>query len=296
MFMIGVASRVKTMKKLWLFAALLLCAFSAATPVYAVDNPQNGSVGLEATIPSAPPSKGATITTPSNGAVITSLPVTVGGLCPTGLLVKVFSNSVFVGSVVCTNGSYRLQVDLFSGRNDLVARVYDALDQPGPDSNIVSVTFTDAQFLTSGSRVVLTSNFARRGANPGDTLEWPVSLSGGTPPYALSVDWGDGKGTDLQSVQFAGTVTLKHVYDNAGTYKVIVKATDTKGSSAFLQLVGVANGAIQSNATGDNNAQVIIRTIVIWWPLLLSVPLIALAFWLGRRHELYTLRRHLENQ
>lgn len=267
---------------------------SAVLPAAAVDNPQNGSLGLEATIPSAPPTQAATIATPANGAVFTSTPITVSGLCPSGVLVKVFANNVFVGSTVCTKGSYQLQVDLFSGRNDIVVRVFDALDQAGPDSEIVNVTFNDAQFASVGSRVVITSIYARRGANPGDELDWPISLGGGTGPYALSVDWGDGKPTDLQSIPFATTVTLKHTYDSAGTYQVVMKATDAKGTAAFFQAVGVANGAIQTASTAKGSTTVV-KNNVVWWPLLISVPLLLITFWLGRRHELYMLRKHLED-
>lgn len=283
----------RTISKLVLLgttAPLLL----SATVFAGNPGPSSSSIGLEATISSAPPTRAATITTPQNGAVFTNIPITVSGLCQTGLLVKVFTNNVFVGSTVCTNGSYQLQIDLFSGRNDLVSRVYDALDQAGPDSNAVSVTFNDAQFLNFGSRVVLTSNYARRGANPGDELDWPVTLSGGTPPYAVSVDWGDGKPADLQSTSFTGTITLKHVYDAAGTYNVIVKATDTHGTAAFLQLVGVANGAVQTGGVNSKNSQTVTKTVVVWWPLAIVIPLLLVAFWLGQRHELYTLRKHLE--
>ena len=274
-------------------AALWLVSAAGPATAFAVNLSGNGSVGLETTISSAPPSRAATITTPANGTVFTSVPIQLSGLCQSGLLVKAFDNNVFVGSTVCQNGSYQLQIDLFSGRNDLVVRVYDALDQAGPDSNVVTVTFNDAQFVTFGSRVSLTSDYARRGANPGDELTWPITINGGTAPYALSVDWGDGKPTDLQSVQFADTVTLKHVYGSAGTYAVIVKVTDSKGTSAFLQLVGVANGAIQASSSGKTPTT-LVKTDVVWWPVLTVIPLLLVTFWLGRRHELYTLRKHLE--
>jgi len=266
----------------------------AIVPAAAVTNPQTGSLGLEATIPSAPPQKAATIATPSNGAVFSSIPITVSGLCQTGLLIKVFSNNVFVGSTMCTNNSYELQVDLFSGRNDIVTRVYDALDQAGPDSNVVSVTFNDAQFISFAARVGLTSDYARRGANPGEELDWPITINSGTPPYAVSVDWGDGKPADLQSLAFADTITLKHTYDVAGTYHIIVKVSDSKGTTAFLQLVGVANGAIQG-ANASSKTPTLTKTVVLWWPLVIFMPLLLAAFWLGRRHELYTLRKHLED-
>lgn len=267
----------------------------AATPI---ENPQAGSVGIEGKIPSAPPTKGATITTPSNGQVFTKTPITVAGLCPKGLLVKIFANNVFVGSVQCETGSYSLLVDLFSGQNDLVARVYDAFDQAGPDSNIVKVSFNDAQFNPFNTSLLsLTSSYAQRGANPGDTLTWPVILSGGTGPYAISVDWGDSKAPDLLSRQFTGVIDLAHVYDSAGVYKVTVKATDKNGLSAYLQLVAIANGAITSNVPAEEkDDKTTVITQVLWLPAALCVPLVIIAFWLGKRYELASLRKHLEQQ
>lgn len=253
----------------------------------------SGSVGIQGTITTTPPKQGATITTPSNGAVFTSVPITVSGLCPKDVLVKIFSNNVFVGSTFCTNGSYSVQVDLFSGQNDLVARVYDALDQSGPDSNTVIVTFNDAQFLAFATRIVISSPFAQRGAPPGQELSWPISITGGTGPYAISVDWGDGSPTDLISQGTAGSLTLKHTYKTAGIYKVIIKGTDKNGGTAFLQVVGVATGAGQNNSKAGDGAA-LVRTEVLWWPALLMVPLIFAAFWVGRRHELFSLRKQLE--
>ena len=55
------------------------------------------------------------------------------------MLVKLFKNNVFAGSVQCEDGSYSIKTDLFVGTNELVARVYDDLDQPGPDSNVLTV-------------------------------------------------------------------------------------------------------------------------------------------------------------
>jgi hypothetical protein len=264
----------------------------------AVQNPQSGSIGVEGTIPTAPPSKAPTITTPRGGQTFTGIPITVAGLCTTGLLVKIFANNIFVGSAMCVNGSYSLQVDLFGGRNDLVARAFDALDQPSPDSNIVTITFDDSQFNQTGTNtLLLTSNYAKRGANPGDVLTWPIILSGGAGPYALSIDWGDGKPSDLKSVLLSGTIDLSHVYDSAGVYTITVRATDKNGLIAFLQLVGVANGAITSNAPGKSNVP-IAKTItkVLWLPAALIMLLLPASFWLGRRYELASLRKHLERR
>jgi hypothetical protein len=279
-----------------LLAALLILGGSTPNVIAATsDNPQDGAVGVEGKIPSNPPTQAATITSPRSGQSFTSLPITVSGLCPRGLLVKVFSNNVFMGSVQCTNGSYSIQIDLFSGRNDLVARVFDDLDQAGPDSNIVTVTLDDTQFNPAGvDLLTLSSNYAKRGADPGQRLTWPIILSGGTGPYAISVDWGDGKPADLISTQFTGTIDLSHVYDKAGIYTVIVKATDKNGLNAFLQLVAQANGAITTDSNKDDDTKVI--TKIMWLPAALCIPLLFAAFWLGRKYEIAVLRKHLEER
>lgn len=290
-------------QKLCMVLVSMLAVFSIFAPnvVQAAappaNNPQSGSTGLTGSIASEPPTRGATITTPTNGQTFTNLPITVSGLCPTGLLVKIFDNNVFMGSVMCVNGSYSIQIDLFSGRNDLVARVYDALDQAGPDSNIVTVTFNDSQFNPGGGELLtLTSDFARRGANPSETLVWPIILSGGTGPYAISIDWGDNKPTDLMSLQFPGEFDIKHIYDTAGTYTITIKAVDKNGLTAYLQLVATANGAVSADARDDEDTPSIITvTKVLWLPAALMLPMIALSFWLGRRYELASLRKHLEN-
>lgn len=259
-------------------------------------NPQNGAVGLQGKISQPPPTTGAVISLPRNGQGFTTVPIDVSGLCPNGLLVKLFKNNVFSGSQQCTNGSFSIRTDLFTGTNDLVARVYDDLDQPGPDSPTVTVSFNDNR-QGAGSRVTLTSNYAKRGANPGQTLTWPIILSGGDGPYAISIDWGDGKAPDLKSQQFPGTLDISHIYDSPGVYNIIIKATDKNGTSAFLQLVGIANGALSQEAAAakkESETAPPTKTRIIWQPAAISIPLIISTFWLGKRYELQTLRRKIE--
>lgn len=278
----------------------VFCASLLVAPAYAVapppENPVQRSSGIQGTVPTPPPDTAATIVTPTTGASFNRNPIQVNGLCTTDLLVKLFSNNVFVGSALCINGSYSVQVDLFEGRNDLVARIFDALDQPGPDSNIVTVTYHNDQFTGLGVQpLTLSSIYARRGANPGDELTWPIIISGGIGPYAISTDWGDGKPVTLQSEQFPGTITIKHTYDTAGTYVVIVKATDKNGMTAFLQLVGQANGAVTQGNEEKDSGLVATSTTVIWIPAAISIPLIISTFWLGRRYEITVLRKRLEH-
>jgi hypothetical protein len=282
------AARISLLLGLLLASYLLLLNFGQ---VQALTQQQSGSVGVQGTIPGAAPTQAPTISVPSNGQTLNTLPVKVSGLCQSGLLVEVFDNNVFVGSVECSSGSYSMQIDLFSGRNDLIARDYDSLNQASPDSNTVSVTFNNG-FVGNGPQVLLTTQYAKRGANPGDVLTWPLSVSGGTAPYAVSVDWGDKTAFELLSLGKPGDFSANHTYNAAGSYNVTVRASDANGNTAFLQLVGIGNGPIQQ-ASPTKNQNIIIERVVVWWPFVLLVVLSIMAFWLGKKHQLDTIRGHL---
>lgn len=270
-----------------------------ATAQGSPDPVQSDATGLQGTIPSPPPTTAASISVPVSGRTFTTTPITISGLCTSGLLVKVFSNNIFIGSAECTRGSYSLEADLFSGDNALIARVFDNLDQAGPDSNQVNVNFQDAQFAAFGQRISLTSTLAKLGAPVGSQLSWPILLSGGTGPYAISVDWGDGSGVDLKSVPFAGQINLTHIYKSAGIFRVVVKATDATGAAAFLQLVGVGAGDVTQSQSGTKDSagtDTKIITRYIWWPILLMIPIILSTFWVGRRYEVVSIHRRIEQQ
>lgn len=260
---------------------------------------ETGGVGLEGKVSVPPPTQAPTITAPSNGAVFATLPITVTGFCPNGLMVKLFKNNVFSGSVMCNNGSYSIQTDLFSASNQLIVRAYDALDQASPDSNKVTITFHDSVNQPNiADRVVLTSNYARRGANPTELLTWPIMVSGGTFPYAISVDWGDGSSNDLQTVTQPGEFTIKHRYEQAGVFRVLVKASDKNGVQAFLQLVAIGNGKIDTSATAGSTAgasQSAGVTDSFWLLIVAAIPLMALTFWLGKSYGLARLKRQFRD-
>lgn len=279
------------------FSVLVGRAFAQVTPP---ENPQSGSTGLQGTISAPPPTSGATISIPRDGQSFDSNPVAVSGLCPSDLLVKLFKNNVFAGSAQCENGSFSLQIDLFNDQNQLIAKVFDALDQPGPDSNTVNVTYS-VKDPSQIDRVNLTSNYAKRGANPGQALTWPIIISGGSGPYAINVDWGDGKAPDLQSVEFPGSFDIQHIYDNPGVYNVLVKATDKNGNAAYLQLIAVGNGALSQttgSGGGDGDSNTVTatttKTRILWEPAAIIAPFVFFTFWLGKKHELKTLKLKIE--
>ena len=282
----------------------LLALFATARPVSAITAlptpaPQPGSYGLEATKTQPPPTQGATITTPGNGASFASSPIPVNGICPTGLLVQIQDNGVMVGSVMCTSGSFSIQVSLFAGANELTALVYDDLDQVGPASNAVTVNYTDTHFSAFGALITLTSSYGRRSAAAGSQLDWPLQLSGGAGPYAFSIDWGDGTPTELKSQALAGVVTISHIYKKAGIYQVNIRGSDANGVSAVLQLIALANGKVDGSTAGATNGKDSTGSStstppqVLWVPTITSLVLIAPSFWLGRLSQVVSLRNKM---
>jgi hypothetical protein len=174
-------------------------------------------------------------------------------------------------------------VNLFSGTNTITVIDYDSLSQAGPTSNAVTVTYNNAQFSQFGTHLTLSSSYAEKGAAPGSQISWPILLSGGTAPYAISVDWGDGSSSELISQSLTGTFNISHTYNVAGVYTVIVKATDKNGEEAFLQLVGQATGAVQHNDKSSGTNQIIQKKVE-WWPALFILPAVIAAFWLGYKY------------
>lgn len=278
------------------FAAIGAAPASAQITPLPTPDPKPGGYGLAATKTQAPPTQGARITVPNNGASFTNSPITVQGICPNDLLVQIYNNNVMVGSVLCKNRSFRIEVSLFSGDNELKAIVYDDVDQAGPTSNTVRVTYTDTQFSAFGQLVTLTSNYGRRAAAAGTQLAWPLQLSGGNGPYAFSIDWGDGSEPQLMSRALAGSFSIGHVYKNGGIYQINIKVTDTNGVTAFLQLIAVANGEaapVSADTTDDADGPVRERVTILWVPAAVALVLLFPAFWLGRQSQLVSLRNRM---
>ena len=82
------------------------------------------------------------------------------------------------------------------------------------------------------------------GAAPA-TFEFDAHITGGTEPYAISWDFGDGtEGSDEQSVV--------HTFDEAGTYNVIATITDSDGQTASDNLdVTVEEAATEEGEGGQ---------------------------------------------
>ncbi len=252
-----------------------------------VENPQDGSLGLSGVVPGEPPTQAPAINVPVDGQTLTESPIEVSGTCQAGLIVEIYKNDVFAGSSVCQdNNTFTIDTGLFFGENVLVARVQDSLGQEGPESDEVTVTYDPPINLSDqqiGQQLLLQSDVSFRGTPPGDEIAFPVQLSGGEGPYAISINWGNGD-SDAISRTDTGNFDISHVYEQAGVYRVVIRATDDNDQTAFLQVAAAVSGDINAGAEEEEVQTTRTERIFVLWPLYVLAALVPIAFWLGMRH------------
>ena len=112
--------------------------------------------------------------------------------------------------------------------------------------------------------------------NVGYTLG--VLVWGGTPPYALDIDWGDGSTEHgLVSLASAGYVKIPFRYASAGNFAISIKLKDKSGAAAYVQAAVMVSGESKSFIAGINEA----ITRIQWFETPVPVYLLAVALTLG---------------
>jgi len=302
---------------------LIVGIFMFVSAGFARVQAEAGTVSIGVIVPGPAPTIGATITAPINGTSVTDQQtIEVTGTCAPGTFVVVQNNNELVGSTVCTDaGIFLLQIQLQTGVNVLSSLNYDNLNQPGPNTPLISVnvitTSTVAQPLqplSSTLPVVLPTNPSIipgvtpkvLGCDKQETQPLPVGGTprvaivcaprfvqintqytlgitawGGIPPYALAIDLGNKSENTLLSLATPGNQVFKFSYASAGIHTVTIRLKDKEGRSAIVQT------SVQT--TGDTRTPLAILTNDVidtsWFktpvPLYLIAFAITLGFWGG---------------
>lgn len=280
---------------LLIFVGLLLTV-STVSAAGSDPPPQAGSIGLTGTMPEKPPTTAAQIDSPTNNQHFNASPVAVTGTCPKDTLVEIFKNDIFAGSAPCNdNGTFSLDIDLLIGNNNLIARVFDVLNQQGPDSNPVT-TFYDALPPQTSSlaplnfasdQLILNTDAIYRGIFPGQPMTIPVSIIGGVPPYAVNIQWGDSTNSIVPRNNNV-TFNVNHTYTRPGTFQITLQGTDSQGRVAFLEVAAIVNGQ-PSLASSGSTTPTSVNALLVIWPLYAIAATMVASFWLGERREKHIL-------
>ena len=274
---------------------LLVVGFALVSYTVSADEhpaAQAESVALSGTMPGKAPTVAAVIKTPVDGQRLTESPVTVSGTCPDDTLVEIFKDDIFGGSTACTSsGTFTIDIDMLIGSNTLVAKVYDALNQTGPDSNKVSIYYDAvpaqsaayASLDLGGAQLLLNTDAVFRGVFPNKEMSLPLTILGGTAPYAVNILWGDSNNS-VVSRNDSLTFKTTHTYKKAGTYQVSIQASDAKNRVAFISVVAIVNGqSTVANTTTSTTTTV--NKLLVLWPLYIGTLAVVISFFIGEWRE-----------
>jgi hypothetical protein len=296
---------------------------SSADPSYAVN----------AVVPAPIITTAATITSPTDGQVFTTSPITVTGNCVNNSYVTLMRDGYSSGSAICQiDGTYSIETDLSPGSNSLVAQIYNVTNQAGPPSSAINVTYTppattippsgSASSSGSNTEVVtpvanspkpsvsslynhsgigtfqISSSFQYRTFTTQNSYLWNLTISGGTQPYVVEVNWGDGS-TSNYYIKDPSTFKISHDFRKSGTYNILVSGIDSAGEEAVTQLsikivnnepavfgtTGVGGGLSKAaNGLGFFKSNHHLLSIV--GSTYGIILLMTFSFWLGERREL----------
>lgn len=268
----------------------------------------SGSYELYAVVPAPVPSTAPTITSPTNGQVFTgSAQVSIQGQCANHTLVEIFKNQIMSGASTCAEGAYDISTDLFIGINSIVAQAFNADNESGPQSNPVTVKFLPPGVTLSGAseynvlgapvnQLYVTADIFYSGSQAGSSMSWPITITGGQAPYAVSIGWGDGN-TDLFVQDTPGQFNISHTYDSPsgerGSYPITIKVTDQAGNQSYLQVMAIVSGKTKTSGIAGvvGNGYNTSGLLRVAWQLLGVLIVIVLSFWIGERREARILRR-----
>lgn len=267
--------------------AVMMFSTKAAS---AVDQTSSGSVNLTTLVKGPPPSTAAVITHPSEGQVFHSNPIDVGGTCPDSTVVEIYKNGILAGATNCSGGTFNLQIDLVVGLNKLIAKVVDQFGQYGPDSGPVNVSLVPTVPLVPIGLpgLLVTPQAQYFGVKSGEEFKLNLLITGGQGPYAVYIDWGDGK-PDLISQAASGSLDVLHIFraNQKRVYTISIKVTDAKGNKAYAQTVVliVKNGILAAPVTHNNPTPYVPASLIVLWPLFIIIFTVIIIFWLGEKFE-----------
>lgn len=214
---------------------------------------------LTATVPAPIPAGAPTFTSPSDNTVTTTPSVQFEGTCPVitpAIVVVLYEGTTQLGSGICSaDGTFQITASLTPGLHSLVATVVTITNGVGESSPPFHITYRPTSASTgSGTDTVAPLDIISE--KPFLTFsrqlpaEWSGRFAGGVPPYAITIDWGDGT-IEHRSVHGNDLQTFTHRYSRLQTYTVSITLSDQSGLSLTRQYVAVSPASFP---VGTSNA------------------------------------------
>jgi hypothetical protein len=270
--------------------------------------------GVTASVPYPAPNQAAVIDPSLDGTTVSDALQTVTGTCEItspDTVVSIWSGQSSLGSTACDSGTFSVQIMLASGNNTLIARSASVSSLYGPDSTPITIILNLPVVITpptpptgtptappatpqtiqvaanaavsAGLKIATTTPFTALSSSNSVTIN--VVVSGGTRPYTVFLNWGDGT-TETYTVPLPGTYAFSHVYQVTGSYEIRGQLEDAVGaltqfsySVVSPKLVGVLHSAVAKVSSHTSRSRRIAPIDII----LLCIVVLFLDYRLGWR-------------
>lgn len=167
---------------------------------------------------------------------------------------------------------------------DIATSLAPPVTEPAPQPTVHPCFDTSKTDTVNPTSPTIIASCIIRSIFTGDTIELPIRVMGGTAPYALSIDWGDGI-NDLKTVLNSDSHNYQHSYKTAGIINLSLKTTDAKGLTSFLQTVVQINGTPAGNGNSSGIGSIVSGLGSLWTeapvPLYVAAVTLVLGFWVG---------------
>ncbi|HSW98817.1 MAG TPA: hypothetical protein VLF71_03190 [Candidatus Saccharimonadales bacterium] len=156
----------------------------------------------------------------------------------------------------------------------------------------VDPTIPDILAAPGADPLVLRSDYRYQVYAGHQSVDLNIGVTGGTLPYSITTDWGDGTTTKLTRTD-TSPFTTSHTYGTPSgankNYAVLVRATDAAHAVSVVQLSAVIKGDGIALLASNTAAGGLLDTMHHWLPLIVPayivVVLMAIGYYLGEREE-----------
>lgn len=287
---------------------LIMLAFGASLLLITRAVRASENLNVTAKVPAPIPTTAAIIDSPLDKTSTNDANILVSGSCPVitpAIIVVIYRDSDLIGAAGCSAaGQFFATTHLIEGANILTPIIQTITYDYGPAGQPVTIyyqkptaTYDQNKPVVEALKLQVDGPFITYKIN--EPLTWPIMITGGRPPYYLTINWGDNQSETLH-FNSSGHQQAKHVYTKSQTYLIHAQAIDALGDSASISVAAVTslgsagiNGLGSTGATiknGDLSFSNIV--IIIYWVL----AAIILAFWLGTRYEKLMLGARLRKR
>lgn len=235
-------------------AIIIVLAAAFMTGLNMIARATADDIYIYASNPAPIPADPASITAPHDGDTVYKSTVPVSGTCPQMSplgVVLLLDNGVQAGSAPCNdNFSFALPIVVTPGQHKLVARIYTSTGDPGTDSTPVDITYLAPSAVTSeaaaaaaaeeqsGSPLTVTIDEPFIIFSPEKDAVWSGTITGGTLPYKVHINWGDGSSSDY-TVTKSGQQRFSHHYHSMESHQIVLRVIDASGRGVMQNYAAV---------------------------------------------------------